>query len=551
MPRKSVRCAVYTRKSSEEGLEQDFNSLDAQREACAAYIASQKGEGWTLVKSRYDDGGLSGATLERPGLEQLLADIDAGRVDLVVVYKVDRLTRSLADFAKLVERFDAAGASFVSVTQQFNTATSMGRLTLNVLLSFAQFEREVTAERIRDKIAASKKKGLWMGGLVPLGYDARDRSLVINEAEAETVRTLFLLYLELGCVRSVKEEADRRGLVSKRRRFESGQTYGGMPFTRGRIYHLLSNPVYVGEIRHKERTYPGQQPAIIDREIFDAVQRTLTAGAGRRKAQSSAAAASPLAGKFIDETGDRLTPSHALRRGKRHRYYVSRRLIAGSGEPDLSGWRLPAAALEGAVAKLIIDALEVPAMAQGLITGAAPEALRKLPSAATSLAAALRGPGRGQTLKVLVDSGRIEPGRLSVTLAPTALAERLGVPSAQINPEVLSLVGAFTLRRRGVEAKLVLGDTTPGMDCTLLKAIAVGWTWFEEIKAGATMQAIANREGITQRRVAHLVDLAFLAPDIVQAIVDGRQSPTLTADSLIKSRHRILWPDQRAWISAL
>jgi site-specific DNA recombinase len=551
MPRKSVRCAIYTRKSSEEGLEQDFNSLDAQREACAAYVASQKGEGWTLVQSRYDDGGLSGATLERPGLVQLLADIDAGRIDLVVVYKVDRLTRSLADFAKLVERFDAAGASFVSVTQQFNTATSMGRLTLNVLLSFAQFEREVTAERIRDKITASKKKGLWMGGLVPLGYDAKDRSLVINEAEAETVRALFRLYLDLGCVRRVKEEADRCGLLSKRRQLKSGKSYGGRPFTRGRIYHLLSNPVYIGEIRHKERTYPGLHPAIIDREDFDAVQLKLTAGAGRVKSRVSAASSSPLAGKFIDETGDRLTPSHAVRRGKRHRYYVSRRLIAGSGDPDLSGWRLPAAALEGAVAKLIVDALEASTAAQVLTTGASPETLRTLPSAVKSLVAALRSPDRGPTLKALADSGRIGPGRLSVTLAPPALAERLGVSPGQINPDALSLAGEFTLRRRGVEAKLLMGDPSPQVDRTLLRAVALGWAWFEEVKAGASMQAVAKREGITQRRVAHLVDLAFLAPDIVQAIVDGRQSPTLTANSLIKSRHRTHWADQRAWISAL
>ncbi len=551
MKMKRVRCAIYTRKSSEEGLEQEFNSLDAQREACAAYVASQKGEGWRLLPDLYDDGGVSGGTLERPGLQRLLADMEADRVDLLVVYKVDRLTRSLADFAKLVERFDAAGASFVSVTQQFNTATSMGRLTLNVLLSFAQFEREVTAERIRDKIAASKKKGLWMGGLVPLGYDAKDRTLVVNETEAETVRTIFQLYLELGSVRRVKEEADRQGLDSKHRRFESGKTYGGVAFTRGRIYHLLSNPVYAGEIRHKGRTYPGQHPAIIDRETFEAVTLRLNANAGRVKAQTSAATPSPLAGKFTDETGDRLTPSHAVRRGKRHRYYVSRRLIAESGEPDISGWRLPAAALEGAVAKLIIEALETPPAAQGLIDGATLEMLRKLPSAAKSLGAALSGPDRGPTLKAIVDSGHIEPGLLSVTLCPEAMAERLGVPLAQINRDALLLVGEFTLRRRGVEAKLVLGDTSSGVDRTLLKTVALGWVWFEEIKAGTTMQAIANREGITQRRVAHLVDLAFLAPDIVQSIVDGRQPPTLTADSLIKSRHRMLWSHQRAWISAI
>ena len=348
-----------------------------------------------LLPELYDDGGVSGGTLERPGLQHLLSAIEACKVDLVVVYKVDRLTRSLADFAKLVERFDKAGASFVSVTQQFNTATSMGRLTLNVLLSFAQFEREVTAERIRDKIAASKQKGLWMGGRVPLGYDAKDRTLVVNEAEAETVRTIFQLYLERGCLRRVKEAADRQGLVTKYRRCGNGTTSGGVAFTRGRIYHLLANPVYVGEIRHKKRSYPGQHPAIVDRTTFEAVNLRLKANASRAKAQTSAATPSRLAGRFTDETGDRLTPSHAVRRGKRHRYYVSRRLMAESGKPDASGWRLPAAVLEGAVAQLIIDALEGPSSAQGLIDGATPAMLTKLPSATQSLSAALSGPGSG------------------------------------------------------------------------------------------------------------------------------------------------------------
>jgi site-specific DNA recombinase len=549
--RTPVRCAVYTRKSSDEGLEQAFNSLDAQREACAAYVASQKGQGWRLLPDLYDDGGVSGGTLERPGLRILLSDIEAGKVDLVVVYKVDRLTRSLADFAKLVERFDRAGASFVSVTQSFCTTTSMGRLTLNILLSFAQFEREVTAERIRDKIAASKKKGLWMGGLVPLGYDAKDRTLIVNEAEAQTVRTIFQLYLELGCARRVKEEADRQGLVSKCRRFDSGKTFGGVAFTRGRIYHLLSNPVYVGEIRHKRRTYPGQHPAIIDRATFEAVNLRLKANAGRVKAQTSGASHSPLVGKLTDEAGQRLTPSHAVRRGKRYCYYVSQRLVAGSGKSDGRGWRLPAAALESAVARVIIDALETPSAAHHLIEGATPEMLTKLSSAARSLCSALSGPDQGPTLRAIVDSARIEPGRLSVTLCPEALAERLGVPPAQMSRSALSRVGAFTLRRRGIEARLVLANTPAALDRTLVRTVARGWAWFEEIKAGATMQSIADREGVTQRRVAHLVDLAFLAPDLVRSIVEGLQPPTLTADRLIKSRHRMLWSDQRAWLSVI
>ncbi len=551
MAKTPIRCAIYTRKSSDEGLEQDFNSLDAQREACAAYIVSQKGEGWKLVPDRYDDGGVSGGTLERPGLQKLLDDIDAGKVDLVVVYKVDRLTRSLADFAKLVERFDATGASFVSVTQAFNTATSMGRLTLNVLLSFAQFEREVTAERIRDKIAASKKKGMWMGGLVPLGYESRDRTLVINEAEAETVRTLFRLYLKLGNVRCVKAAADRLGLVSKKHKFASGKTLGGVALTRGRIFHLLANPVYAGEIRHKTQTYPGQHPAIIDRATFDAARAKLNANTRGSNARATTATKSPLAGKFTDETGDRLTPSHAVRRGKRHRYYVSRRLIVRSGEQNLGGWRLPAVVLETAVAGLITNALATQVSAQCLVRDAPPERLQALPSRAQGLMAALTGAERGSMLRALVDTGRIEPGRLSVTLDPAALAARLGMLPAHINHDALTLTGAFTLRRRGVEARLVFNDTSSGIDGTLLKNLGQGWVWFQAIKAGMTMQAIADRENTTQRRVASLVDLAFLAPDIVQAIVDGRQPVTLSAASLIKSRHRIIWADQRAWIAAI
>lgn len=551
MQKKPVRCAIYTRKSSDEGLEQDFNSLDAQREACAAYIASQKGEGWKLAPDSYDDGGISGGTLERPGLKKLLDDIESGKVDLIVVYKVDRLTRSLADFAKLVDRFDSTGASFVSVTQAFNTATSMGRLTLNVLLSFAQFEREVTAERIRDKIAASKKKGMWMGGLAPLGYDAKDRTLVINKPEAETVRTIFRLYIELGSVRLVKDEADRLGLVSKRRQRANGRALGGVAFSRGRIHHLLSNPVYVGEIRHKTETYPGLHPAIIDRAIFDAARAKLDTNTRGIGARATSAVPSPLAGKFTDETGDRLTPSHAVRRGKRHRYYVSRRLIARSGEQNLGGWRLPAAVLETAVARLITNALSTQSSTEFLVRDARPEMLQKLPSKAQELVTALTGPDPGPMLSAIIDTGRIEPGRLSVTLDPYAIAEQLGVLSAHINQTALTLIGNFTLRRRGVEARLVFGDTSPGVDGTLLKTVAQGWAWFEEIKAGVTMQAIADREGVTQRRVAHLVDLAFLAPDIIQAFVDGRQPATLTAASLVKSRHRIIWADQRAWIAAI
>jgi site-specific DNA recombinase len=341
------RCAIYTRKSSEEGLEQDFNSLDAQREACEAYIRSQKSAGWTALSDMYDDGGISGGTMERPALQRLLTDIQASRVDTVVVYKVDRLTRSLSDFAKIVEIFDAKGVSFVSVTQQFNTTTSMGRLTLNMLLSFAQFEREVTGERIRDKIAASKQRGMWMGGLPPLGYDVQDRRLVVNQAEADTVRRIFRRYTALKSVRALKEELDQDGVVSKARRDRFGRESGGKPLARGALYLMLQNRIYRGEIVHKDNGYPGLHQAIIDEALWCEVQAALVENRVERVARSSAMAPSLLAGLVYDEAGERMSPTHANKKGARYRYYVSQSLIR-HGRPRASGaaCRVPAADLE-------------------------------------------------------------------------------------------------------------------------------------------------------------------------------------------------------------
>src|SRR5437763_9991342 len=356
------RCAIYTRKSSEEGLEQEFNSLAAQREACEAFIRSQQHEGWVLAKTRYDDGGYSGGNLERPAAQRLLTDIRAGRIDIVVVYKVDRLTRSLADFARLVELFDAEAVSFVSVTQQFNTTSSMGRLTLNVLLSFAQFEREVTGERIRDKIAASKKKGMWMGGNVPLGYDANERTLVVSPAEAETMRCIFALYRELGCVRRGKEEADRLGLSTKRSTTAGGIERGGKPFSRGHIYDLLSNPIYIGEIAHKGQLYPGQHPALINADTWAAVRDQLAANARDHRRKAHATEPSLLAGVLVDARGERLTASHAVKKGRRYRYYVSGALITEAGTDRPQGWRLAAQEIEDAVIRVLAEALTRPAM---------------------------------------------------------------------------------------------------------------------------------------------------------------------------------------------
>src|SRR6202158_3596017 len=353
----AIRCAIYTRKSSEEGLEQEFNTLQAQREACEAFIKSQRHEGWVCLPDGYDDGGLSGATMDRPALQQLLAEIEGGRVDIVVVYKVDRLTRSLADFAKIVEILDTKGASFVSVTQQFNTTTSMGRLTLNVLLSFAQFERAVTGERIRDKIAASKRKGMWMGGFVPLGYDVSDRRIVIDEREAETVRYIFRRYLEVGCVRLLKEDLDRRAVVSKRRTAKTVIESGGHWFSRGALYALLSNPIYVGEIRHKNLRHPGQHQAIVDRAAWERTQQQLQEHRVRAKSHDASHEKSPLIGRLVDEHGDGLTPSHARKGERKYRYYVSRNFPAQGLAPSRGGWRLPARELEGRVAAAVGEML--------------------------------------------------------------------------------------------------------------------------------------------------------------------------------------------------
>src|SRR5210317_697707 len=374
---KKIRCAIYTRQSSEEGLEQEFNSLDAQREACEAYIASQRHEGWVLLPQAYDDGGLSGGSLERPALQEMLNHMKEGSIDQIVVYKIDRLTRSLADFAGIVDILDAANASFVSVTQSFNTATSMGRLTLNMLLSFAQFEREVTAERIRDKIAASKKKGLWMGATVPLGFAADGRSLKIAEPDAEVIRTIYGLYLKHRNTRVVKEAVDTLGLKTPVRTLISGRVKGGAPFSYGHIHYILTNPVYAGRIRHHAKVYPGQHPPLIDPEVWDSIQEQLRSEAlkdrtfTRRNRKGARASASPLAGKIFDQTGDRFTPSHSkTAKGRKLRYYASHRLVRGTAPRDPSGWRLPAAELEDKVADLIRRHLKQPEVRAGILVDA-------------------------------------------------------------------------------------------------------------------------------------------------------------------------------------
>jgi site-specific DNA recombinase len=533
------RCAVYTRKSSEEGLEQDFNSLHAQREACEAFIRSQRGEGWRLIETAYDDGGLSGGTLERPALQRLLADIAQHRVDTVVVYKVDRLTRSLMDFAKLVELFDRHRVTFVAVTQQFNTTSSMGRLTLNILLSFAQFEREVIGERVRDKIAASKKKGMWMGGVAPLGYEVSDRKLAIVPDEAETVRLIFRTYLKLGSVRLLKQELDRAGIRSKERARRNGSRTGGQALSRGALYTLLSNPIYVGEIAHKGTRYPGQHAGVLDRTIRDEVQERLRSGAPERSGRT-APTDSPLIGKLFDAAGHRLTPTHTAKGGRRYRYYVSRALVTGTADDAPGAWRLPAAQVEALIAALVASVLaETSTIATALEQAGLPSADIPAANEAERLRDGLLSDvGRAASLKAVID--RVDLGRdsLQINLALACLVPASPQPIGD-HAGVLTREFPLRIKRRGVEMKLVIkgpGPSATSPDPVLLKEIRRAHRCFDALVSGCvkSVAELATLEGVSDRYVSSLLPLAFLAPDIVEAIVAGQQPAELTTHRLIR-----------------
>jgi len=543
---KKIRCAIYTRKSSEEGLEQTFNSLHAQREACTSYIASQKHEGWVVMADHYDDGGISGGTLERDALQRLLRDVDEGLVDQIVVYKIDRLTRSLADFAKLVERLDAADASFVSVTQSFNTATSMGRLTLNVLLSFAQFEREVTAERIRDKIAASKKKGLWMGGNVPLGYEPDGRTLKVRPDEARTVNALFDLYLQHRSIIAVVHEAERHGL--RRRKDGTGEP---QPFGRGHIHYILTNPVYAGLIRHRDQVHDGQQPAIINRDLWNQVQAMLTQGAARRRGKTSANNTSPLSGRLFDETGDRVTPSHAGKKGRRYRYYVSNRLITGTGTKAGAsdrGWRLPAQALEQQTADVVQRHLRN-RLACDLLVAPTADAIARAGRGLDRLS----GPetASGQIIKC-IEKAVLAPGRIEISLDRASVASVLELDASRISQMAMTLVAPFHRRKRGVESKLMIGGHEPtSPDGVLIRNIAKAHQYYEAITQGGTFEELARSEDLTVRRILQVIELAFIAPDIVKAVVGGKQPSGLTTKWLGQNPLPSDWQAQRRVVAAL
>ncbi|PKP78873.1 MAG: hypothetical protein CVT81_01885 [Alphaproteobacteria bacterium HGW-Alphaproteobacteria-3] len=544
MSNRKLRCAIYTRKSTDEGLDQDFNSLEAQRESCAAYIMSQTHEGWEALDARYDDGGFSGGSLERPALKTLMADIEKGLIDIVVVYKVDRLTRSLADFAKLVELFDRQKVSFVSVTQAFNTTNSMGRLTLNVLLSFAQFEREVTAERIRDKFRASKEKGMWMGGLPPLGYDINHRKLVINQSEVERVRFVFQRYLELGSVLRLMKDLESRDIRSKRWVTRKGNARGGSTFTRGALYALLQNPVYIGRIRHKDKVHEGQHEAIVDEEVWEAAQNLLARNRHESRTKTNAKSPSLLAGLLVHEDGASYRPRQGRKKGCNHHYYVH-----PSGT-------LPVHEIDSLVTDELIALLGRQAELCRIIGADDPAQMDVVGSKARLTSAELKLRPRRDIVLQMIDKVTVDEKHISITINRLGLQCLLtNVPdSTQIEdgtktPHVIKR--AFQIKRCGNGRKLIIGqhraDDTPQPDPSLLRTIARAHAWFGDLKSGLSYKEIATRDAIDERLIARTVRLALLAPDITKAIFAGREPRGLTAERLVRiPKLPTSWNEQRS-----
>lgn len=530
MAKPKLRCAIYTRKSSEEGLEQEFNSLHAQRDACEAYVKSQIGEGWSPLPTLYDDGGVSGGTMDRDGLQRLLADVAAGKIDLVVVYKVDRLTRALNDFARIVEVFDKHQVSFVSVTQAFNTTTSMGRLTLNVLLSFAQFEREVTGERIRDKIAASKKKGMWMGGSPPLGYDPDGRKLKVNEPEAELVRHIFQRFLKLKSVPALRNELNAEGRVSKRWTASTGAVIGGMPFDNGALYHLLKNRTYLGMIPHKDQAYPGEHPAIVDQDAFEQARAQLAVRARRGPASTGLDRAAaplpllPLKGKLFDTDGVAMTPMHAHGSGGGvHRYYVSSTVQRGKGvRRPRAIYRLPALPTE----RWVIEIL------QRLVPEQDPH----------SVLNRIEVHDDAVQIALLVRSFAVEERAVAIVMDRIKRALQADETATLANDHIWVHVPR-RLTFRGGRAWLE-GDAPrhAKLSRPLISALK---------KAHQLLDSHADLDGVMDQSPAsphdrNLVRLAFLAPDVQLAFLEGRQKPGLCLENLRCNAVPLSWDDQRS-----
>ena len=505
-----LRCAIYTRVSSDAGLEQDFNSLDAQREAAEAYVKSQAHEGWRLIRERFDDGGYSGGSMERPALHRLLDLIRERRIDIVVVYKVDRLTRSLADFAKLVELFDVHKVSFVSVTQAFNTTTSMGRLTLNVLLSFAQFEREVTGERIRDKIAASKKKGLWMGGAVPFGYRVENRKLAVGEAEASIVRLMFSRYLELGSIPALQRELKATQIRTRVRILSTGRQIGGGFFTGGPAAHILRNRHYLGEINHKGKSWPGEHEAIIDQDLFDRVQAKLT-DQRQRRSRHVLPSDALLKGKFFNEAGEPMVPSYTVKRGVRYRYYVSTSAVQAQSRAAAAIHRVPADPVE----KLIVETVQARLQELGGDLSAAANEI----DCGQEVAGAKTGDRRaiGQRIE------RVTVGESALTIRIRA-GEREDTSFATLS---VSWTKPSATRRRQIllpdSASQRVQPIRVDEQARLVQAIAKARQWLDRLLdgSGADVADLARRENRTERSVRMILSLAFLDPALIKAACAG------------------------------
>ena len=541
----ALRCAIYTRVSTDQGLEQDFNSLDAQREASEAYIKSQAHEGWRLIRDRYDDSGYSGGSMDRPALQKLLADVEARRIDVIVVYKVDRLTRSLADFAKLVELFDRHDVSFVSVTQSFNTTTSMGRLTLNVLLSFAQFEREVTGERIRDKIAASKKKGMWMGGVVPLGYRVGDRALHIVEDHAEIVRSLFRRYLEVGSVVRLKQQLDAEGFRLPVRIDGAGRSTGGAPISRGHIYKILSNPIYAGRIGHKGQVHEGQHQPILSRDLWEQVQQSLRDHLGAVKTKRTRQASEALlVGKLFDDRGNRMSPSWAKKGSKRWRYYVSQAALQGDKTKGGSVVRVPAANVEAVVVEAVRKLPPEGSTASQAdlrnlidritISRTKIQAVRKLSSDRAASQADVRD---------LIDRVTISRTEIQIQLSEAAEAE------AGARSLTLPWVPPSPYRKREIvqgfaDSEISARPMRANARAILLDALGEAHRWRDELLSDPfqTLESLASREGKTERSIRMTLSLAFLAPDIIKAAIEGRLPRGYGLKRLLSLP--MAWPDQ-------
>jgi site-specific DNA recombinase len=519
-----LRCAVYTRKSTEHNLDLAFTSLDAQREA---YIRSQAGEGWRLVPEPYDDGGLSGASLDRPALQALLAAVRASRIDVVVVYKVDRLTRSLADFAKLIEIFDAHATSFVSVTQSFNTTTSMGRLTLNILLSFAQFEREVIGERVRDKIAASKRKGIWVGGPVPLGYAAIDKKAIVVPAEAKTVRAIFTRYLELGAVKALAEDLERRGIRTKQRQLKDGRIIGGVAFGVGGLAHLLKNRFYIGEVVYCGETFRGDHEPILDPALFATVQAKLAAQAVERRCRIRGLPAL-LTGRLFDEQGRHITPTHTNKKGVRYSYYVSQAALRK--QPAGSIGRVPAPELEALVLDAVRHHLQANSTAPNPILESDRELIERHLLRATLSSKAITLHLRQEIVEAETSGPHHEPAAGSPAAAETKVTIVWTVPAA------VPVKGIVHVPAHNTPMK-------PGGRETLLIAIAKARKWLKEVERGRTFADIANREGKAERHIRHLARLAFVSPRIITAIIDGTAPAEIAATTLITGLS-LSWAEQ-------